>query len=480
MSDHLAGCVLEPVVGPTLCRSSRRVLGRVKPKTIEEVAAVVRDSAARGIALHPVSTGMNWGLGSYLPARDDVVILDLSLLTAIGPVDRDAATVRIEAGVTQAGLYAWLAQRAPELAFSVTGAGSETSIVGNALERGLGYGGSRAAEIFGLEAVLADGTVHRPAPDWFSSSGGITAGPQLDPLFAQANYGIVTALWVRLRRRQAMEMAVILSGELEPVFAAVRTAFAQNLLTLPVHMGGGARADRMQAGLLRSRWGREPTAAEVKDVFSAALAAQSAIAALHGQPGVVRAALREIRRLAGRRVKIHALTAGKIDFAERWARRLGFKQRAEFIGAVRPLLALTWGEPSNAGLASLDFSDTRNDPDHTITGCIYLNAVTVPDLAASRKVETLTEAAWTDTALTRVFLSSSVMVHVISLHFANDRSEAAHAAACKLSENLRQVGFPPYRLGMPTMGNGVPGELSRRLKAALDPRGLLAPGNYLT
>jgi FAD/FMN-containing dehydrogenase len=48
-----------------------------------------------------------------------------------------------------------------------------------------------------------------------------------------------------------------------------------------------------------------------------------------------------------------------------------------------------------------------------------------------------------------------------------------------LGEALRQAGFPPYRLGMPTMGNGVPGELSRRLKAALDPRGLMAPGNYL-
>ena len=479
MSDHFAGCVLEPVVGPTLCRSSRRVLGRVKPKTVEEVAAVVRDSAARGVALHPVSTGMNWGLGSYLPARDDVAILDLSLLTAIGPLDREAATVRIEAGVTQASLYAWLAQQAPELAFSVTGAGSDTSIVGNALERGLGYGGSRAAEIFGLEAVLADGTVHRPAPDWFSSSGGITAGPQLDPLFAQANYGIVTALWVRLRRRQAMEMAVILSGELEPVFATVRAAFGQNLLTLPVHMGGGARSERMQSGLLRFRWGREPTAAEVTGIFAPALAAQSAIAALHGQPGVVRAALREIRRLGAGRVKIHSLTAGKIDFAERWARRLGLKRRTEFIGAVRPLLALTWGEPSNAGLASLDFSDTRNDPDHTLTGCIYVNAVTVPDLVASRKVETLTESAWPEIALTRVFLSSSVLVHVISLHFADDRSEAAHVAARALGEKLRRAGYPPYRLGMPTMGSGVPGDLARRLKAALDPRGLLAPGNYL-
>lgn len=479
MSDHLAGCVLEPVVGPTLCRSSRRVLGRVRPGTVEAVAAIVRDCAGRGMALHPVSTGKNWGFGSFLPARDDEVLLDLSALTAIGPLDRAAATVRIEAGVTQAGLFAWLAQHAPELAVNVTGAGSDTSILGNALERGLGYSGSRAGEVFGLEAVLADGTVHQPEPGWFSSTGAASAGPQVDALFAQANYGVVTAAWLRLRRRQAVEVAVIISGELEPVFATVSAAYRQNLLTLPVHLGGGTRAELLQAGLLRTRWGREPSAAEVKEIFSGAVAAQTAIAAIHGEPRVVRAALRQLRGLGGDHVRIRALTAKQLDFWATWSRRLGQTRRAEFIGAMRPLLALTWGEPSNAGLAGLDFSDTSRNPDHTSTGCIYLNAVTVPDLAASRSVEKLTESAWPESALTRVFLSASVLVHVISLFFPNERAEAAHAAARTLGESLRRAGFPPYRLGLPTMGPGVPGALAHRLKTALDPRGLLAPGNYL-
>lgn len=480
MSDHLAGCVLEPVSGPTLCHSSRRVLGRVRPRTAEEVAAVVRDAGTRGWALHPISTGKNWGLGSFLPARDDAVLLDLSAMTAIGPLDRAAATVRIEPGVTQLALAAWLAQNAPELALNVTGAGSDTSIVGNALERGIGYAGSRAGEIFGLEVVLADGSVHQPSPGWFSSAGAIPAGPQIDALLAQANFGVVTAAWLRLRRRQTVEMAVVISGELKPVFEVVRAAYRQNLFALPVHLGGGSRAERMQSGLLRARWGREPSAAEVKEIFSNEIAAQTAIGALHGQPGVVRAALDELHQLNRGGVRIRAVTARQLDVAERWSRRLGMRRRAEFIGALRPLLALTWGEPSNVGLAGLDFSDSTRNPDHTATGCIYLNAVTVPDLAASRNVEKLTETAWADSGLTRVFLSSSVLVHVISLYFPPGRSEEAHAAARSLGETLRSAGFPPYRLGVPTMGTGVPGEIAHRLKAALDPRGLMAPGNYLT
>jgi 4-cresol dehydrogenase (hydroxylating) len=479
MSDHLAGCVLEPVVGPTLCRSSRRVLGRVRPANADAVVAVVRDCVARGLSLHPVSTGKNWGFGSFLPTRDDTVLLDLSALNAIGPLDREAATVRIEAGVTQAALCDWLRQNAPELALNVTGSGRDTSILGNALERGVGYAGSRAGEIFGLEVVLADGSRHRPAAAWFSSTGAISAGPQMDALFAQANYGVVTAAWLRLRRRQRVEAAVIISGELAPVFELIRSAYGQNLLTLPVHLAGDERAGRMQVGLLRARWGREPSTAETKEIFPAEMAAQTAIAAVHGHPSVVRAVVRELRRLGHGNVRVRGLTANRLAFAERWCRRLGLKRRAEFLGAVGPLLALTWGEPSDAGLAGLDFSDTAGNPDYTATGCIYLNAVTALDLVASCEVEALVRAAWTESALTRTFLSASVMMHIISLHFPEAKRESAHTAARALGETLRQKGFPPYRLGLPTMGTGVPGELAHRLKTELDPRGLLAPGNYL-
>ena len=270
-----------------------------------------------------------------------------------------------------------------------------------------------------------------------------------------------------------------ISGSLESVFGLVRAAFQRNLFILPVHLGGGNRAERMQAGLLRARWGREPSAAEVKAIFAGEIAAQTAIAALHGQPAVVRAALDELRLLNRGGVRIRAATAKQLDLAERWSRRLGMKRRAELIGALRPLLALTWGEPSDVGLVGLDFSDTTRNPDHTATGCIYLNAVTTPDLAVSQTVEKMTDSAWAESGITRVFLSSSVLVHVINLYFSPDRSVEAHATARTLGEALRSAGFPPYRLGVPTMGNGVPGEIAQRLKAALDPRGVLAPGNYL-
>ena len=66
------------------------------------------------------------------------MILDLSRLDAIDDLDRSSLSVRIEPGVTQASLYQYLLKNAPDLAFNVTGAGLETSVLGNALERGIG------------------------------------------------------------------------------------------------------------------------------------------------------------------------------------------------------------------------------------------------------------------------------------------------------------------------------------------------------
>ena len=67
----------------------------------------------------------------------------------------------IEPGVTQMQLYEFLQNHCPELTFNVTGSGKETSIIGNALDRGVGYMGPRREDLFGLEIVLGTGEILR-------------------------------------------------------------------------------------------------------------------------------------------------------------------------------------------------------------------------------------------------------------------------------------------------------------------------------
>lgn len=471
--EPLAGLPLSPAAGPTLCRSRRRLRGRVCPQQAGQVVGIVRECAARGWPVHPVSGGKNWGMGSYLPDHDDCVLLDLSGLKGIGPIDRAAASVRIEAGVTQKELYDWLGREAPELAFNVTGAGKDTSIVGNAMERGLGYLGSRAAEFFGMEAVLADGTEHRPDPAWFSATGSVPAGPQVEALFFQSNFAIVTAGWLKLRRRQEVEAAVVISGELEPVFETVRVAMERNVLTLPVHMGGGSRLHSLGLGYLRQLWNREPTMADVRRIFPLSHA-HSALGALQGARRVVFSSLKELRAIAPPGVKIRLATDARFRFAERWSRRLGLRDKATFFLALRPLFALTWGEPNDAGLASIGASN----PDESSEGCIYFSAVSAPVLADSRKIEEQLEATGVSCAVTRYFVVPDILVHVMSVHFADaDRDDVAEKVRA-LCSRFRAQGWPPYRMGVPTMVTSTP-PLLRTLKHAVDPAGLLSPGHYV-
>lgn len=474
--EQLAGLPLTPEAGPTLCRSRRRIRGRVRPRAASEVPAIVRACAERGWPLHPVSGGRNWGMGSFLPDRDDCVLLDLSGLKAIGPLDRATATVRIEAGVTQRELHEWLRREAPELAFNVTGAGGVTSIVGNALERGLGYTGSRTGELFGMEAVLADGSEHRPPEEWFSPTGVIPAGPQVEALFAQSGLAVVTAGRLKLRPRQEVEAAVVASGPAEAVFATVAAAYRHNLFSQPVHMGGGGRIDDLGRGFLRAQWGREPTLEEVRRVFPLS-AGHSALGALHGRGRVVRATIAELRRLAAPGVRVRVATDARFRLAERWCRRLGLRDRADFFAALRPLFALAWGEPTDAGLAGLGLAPGEDDPDRAPRGCLYFNAVSAPAWEASAEIERVCAAAWPEWSLTRVFLSGRELVHVMSWAFDDADAPRAHAAARALGETLRRRGFPPYRLSQATM-TPVSSAAARAVKAALDPHGLLAPGHY--
>jgi hypothetical protein len=70
------------------------------------------------------------------------------------------------------------------------------------------------------------------------------------------------------------------------------------------------------------------------------------------------------------------------------------------------------------------------------------------------------------------------MVTVYTLHFEDAAAKAAHAANAAIIEELRAAGLPPYRLDVSTPAPAGAEALLRRLKGALDPNSLIAPGRY--
>ncbi|MCC6213562.1 MAG: FAD-binding oxidoreductase, partial [Polyangiaceae bacterium] len=178
-----------------------RVLAIARPASREEVIACVRLAREHRVALYPISTGKNWGLGSRVPPAGEQVLLDLGRMNRIVAFDEELAHVTVEPGVTFGQLRDFLVARGSRLYASSTGATPRASVIGNTLERGDGSGphGDRVNHVCALEVVLGTGEVVRTGFARFGetplaplSRHGV--GPALDGLFVQSRLGIVTQL----------------------------------------------------------------------------------------------------------------------------------------------------------------------------------------------------------------------------------------------------------------------------------------------
>jgi hypothetical protein len=183
-----------------------RASAAVLPDSVEQVQAIVRIANAFRLPLHPISTGRNQTFGGAAPSYSGSVVVDLKRMNRILAVDPDRHFGLVEPGVTYLDLYKHIQDHGLKLMIDVpdTGWGS---LVGNALERGVGYTMSAYRDHFGahcgLEAVLPTGEVMRtgmgalPGSDsWQDFRYGV--GPGVEGLFAQGNFGIVTKMGFRL------------------------------------------------------------------------------------------------------------------------------------------------------------------------------------------------------------------------------------------------------------------------------------------
>jgi FAD/FMN-containing dehydrogenase len=138
----------------------------VRPATTPEVAAVVQGCQSGGAVIVP--QGGNTGLvGGGVPgpaAGAPVVVLSMRRLNTIDPVDPTAAQVTAGAGITLAQLQDHVTRSETGLAFGVDMASRGSATIGGMVATNAGglrvvrYGGMRA-QVCGVEAVLADGSV---------------------------------------------------------------------------------------------------------------------------------------------------------------------------------------------------------------------------------------------------------------------------------------------------------------------------------
>lgn len=226
----------------TTFKTQQRVSAVLYPSSREQVQAVLKVANDCNIPLYPISIGKNWGYGSRVPSSDRCAVLSLERMNRIIGHDENLAYITVEPGVSFQQVKDYLNANESQLISPAIGSSPNASLVGNALERGIGKGsyGDRFAHSCSMEVVLADGKIIETG---FGSLPGSQAsnihkwglGPSLDGLFSQSNFGIVTRMtfWLQPKPRhfQTILYTVKKPASLKHVVNALRILRLEGTLT---------------------------------------------------------------------------------------------------------------------------------------------------------------------------------------------------------------------------------------------------------
>jgi (+)-pinoresinol hydroxylase len=178
----------------------------VAPASVEQVQQVVRIANKYKVPINPISTGRNLTYGGSSPTLRGAVMLDLKRMNRVITVDEKRHFAVVEPGVSYFDLYRYIREHKLNVMLDIPDPGWG-SPMGNSLDHGVGYTMAPFRDHFGstcgLEVVTAEGELLRtgagavPGSDtWQDFRYG--AGPTIDGLFAQSNFGIVTKMGVWL------------------------------------------------------------------------------------------------------------------------------------------------------------------------------------------------------------------------------------------------------------------------------------------
>ena len=474
-----------------LTGSKRRISGVLCPPNKEAIAEIVRQACrSRGIQLQPISCGRNWGFGSALPDQDDVYLLDLSLLNSIQNLDLTEHRVTLEPGVTQGQLDKALELSGRSHTFNVTGAGATASVLGNALERGIGYVQQRDLDILELELITGNGDILKTSRFDSRLAGRHRSGLGPDPLglFTQSSFGIVTGATLALKRRpeqmSSLSLAMRDADCLPEFFTVLSDILAEGWLHCVPHVFNDTRFTTSLEPFLG------PANTPQFSPWSAMIpiAAPSAVA---------RGMAQELeRRLSPLGKVTSALLSCPVDQTQPASQHP--------VTAMPPYLLaelgkLSQGIPSNIAMPGVAWAALQkrvaddSDPETASTAGLIHVTPTCP-LAGGAPTELLSiiervrsTHRWRTLPMTFNVMSCRLAALIISIPF--DRAQPDEAARCRdfaseLLEACCFAGFAPYRLGIEPKAASLPSaaapwrNLFSAIQQQLDPYSVLASGKY--
>lgn len=504
----------------------RRPRALVRPGSRAEVIAVVAVARRFGVAIYPLSTGKNWGYGDACAVGERQLIVELARMNRIVHIDPELAYAVIEPGVTQGQMAAFLRERHLPLWCDCTGAGPDTSLMGNILERGFGHTpyGNRYQHIAGLKVVLASGEVLATGFGHYAASKvthlfGPGLGPALDGLFTQSNLGVVVELGIWLMpAAQAVSQFICTvdrQQDIAQLIDALRPLRMDGTLRSVVHIGNDMRVVSGGATFPFDSVADSQTTAQLTPAARQSLIERSGAQAwtvsgcLYGRPAQVaagRSAVRQAIRqaLPRRSTRLTFFDQQGLDRGATVARLLSSIGMGKVLQAKlalgRALLAMAQGVPSGRFLAGAYWRRRAGLPgtfptgaNPALDGCGLL---WVSPILPMRGADALGLHAMVapffvehgfDLFITFSLINERALCAVLTIAFnPDDAAETARARECHRAVFARVMaaGYIPYRVGIESMGelDADPGDVfwkvTARIKAALDPERLIAPGRY--
>ncbi|NCC52487.1 MAG: FAD-binding oxidoreductase [Spartobacteria bacterium] len=499
-----------------LCGTERAVAGVLRPDSTEAVQRIVEIARVCHVPLYPVSGGRNWGLGSRLPVQADSVIVDLGRMNRIHEVNAVRCYAEVEPGVTQQQLYEYIQAHDLPVCMNVTGSSRDASLIGNALERGVGYFDSKHHELCNVEVVLGNGKVVRTGFGHYpgAQTGAICptgVGPDITGLFSQSNFGIVTRAVIRLLPETEMHAAIVCQLDEDDMFSSFIDALADlrrdGVVRTAAHIVNRERSRISVCPMLFEYLigqGMDPARAvqEAEEIFRMeSPGAWGAVIPLRtSRKGVLPVCAEVHKRLKGL-ARVQWVTDRLMRAGTVATRLLGvlpsMRRKHAMLAAIRPFYGMTKGIPTDAALASVAWPVQPGAPvssdalDRGDAGLLYCLPVIPMEGRCAVRLKELVHEVFAEYAFTPYIsmnmMSAQALECVINLAYDKRLpGEAERADECirRLFDACMQNGFIPYRAHINHMGllcsdeDDTFWQTIREIKALFDPAGIIAPGRY--
>jgi len=473
----------------------RLVLGVAYPRTMEQLASIVKAASKHHVALYPVSQGKNIGYGEMTPTGSDQLVVGLKYLNAIREYDAVNGEVIVEPGVTQAQLAQFLKDNNAKFWVDVTGASPEASLIGNTLEAGFGHTpiGDHRKHILKMEVLLADGST-------LSTAEMPSIGPDLAQLFVQSNFGIVTAMRIPLFPIPETTLTFAIAFKTDEDFfngIAILSALRRDdTISSLAHTGNATRALMTNS--------RFPTECNPKTVLTdqdcnnilnsqspMKYGAWTCVGALYGYQSDVKNKKKRIQKALKGIASVKFFTDSKITQIDKLINSslmLRFKSlnflRNSF-ASIKALHGITRGQPSFLPSQNIFWRVHQIENLGLIWHAPVIPA-TAKDCAAllqvARQIYTTHRF---EMPLTLTLIDAKHMTAVFNISYDKTNPEEtlrAHAAYRALSQATNRLRYFPYRCGLASSAvihyNDSQYRCLQAIKSALDPQGIMAPGRY--